>query len=62
MSTMVRSGCLNGRDSFPEAERLTTQLLFLPMYPRLDTEDIARVVHALRAVAWPDTDLSEVRE
>jgi len=60
--TMARAACLNGRYSFPEAERLARQLLFLPMFAGLGTEDVARVVHALRAVAWPDTDLEEVKE
>ena len=60
--TMARATCLNGRDSFPEAERLARQLLFLPIFASLGTEGIARVVHALRAVAWPDTDLEEVKE
>ena len=49
---IARAACGNGRDPFPEAERVAEELLLLPMHSHMDTESIAMVVQALRAVAW----------
>jgi dTDP-4-amino-4,6-dideoxygalactose transaminase len=38
-----------GRGSFPESERLADEALSLPMFPGMDAEDIAAVVHAISA-------------